>query len=293
MPRTGRSSGRSRERCSRSFVRWPRRASGRRIAASRAHDLLAVVLARGEDALARTPEMLDVLRERRRRRRGWRRSRRDRARTRLRRVGRGAPGSARRDGGAEPRRDSPGALRVPLLHGVRGRRGRARPGGLESTLERMGDSLLVVGDESALKVHVHTDDPGRRSRSATRSVSSRASRSRTCTIRPLSGKIVCSRGAPTRAPDARDRARRRLPRAWEPSPVREPWRDARHRGRPVDEPVCSGDHRRDRRGSRRRGDRPAEQLERRPHRRAGCAAYREDGPSRPVAVGAGRARSDG
>jgi DAK2 domain fusion protein YloV len=31
---------------------------------------------------------------------------------------------------------------------------------LESTLEQMGDSLLVVGDESALKVHVHTDDPG-------------------------------------------------------------------------------------------------------------------------------------
>jgi DAK2 domain fusion protein YloV len=32
---------------------------------------------------------------------------------------------------------------------------------LESELERIGDSLLVVGDPSALKVHVHTDDPGR------------------------------------------------------------------------------------------------------------------------------------
>jgi fatty acid kinase len=31
---------------------------------------------------------------------------------------------------------------------------------LEAQLERLGDSLLVVGDESALKVHVHTDDPG-------------------------------------------------------------------------------------------------------------------------------------
>jgi dihydroxyacetone kinase-like predicted kinase len=31
---------------------------------------------------------------------------------------------------------------------------------LEETLGRLGDSLLVVGDESALKVHVHTDDPG-------------------------------------------------------------------------------------------------------------------------------------
>ena len=31
---------------------------------------------------------------------------------------------------------------------------------LETELERLGDSLLVVGDPSALKVHVHTDDPG-------------------------------------------------------------------------------------------------------------------------------------
>ncbi len=32
---------------------------------------------------------------------------------------------------------------------------------LEGELERMGDSLLVVGDRTALKVHMHTDDPGR------------------------------------------------------------------------------------------------------------------------------------
>jgi DAK2 domain fusion protein YloV len=31
---------------------------------------------------------------------------------------------------------------------------------LETELERIGDSLLVVGDETALKVHVHTDEPG-------------------------------------------------------------------------------------------------------------------------------------
>jgi hypothetical protein len=31
---------------------------------------------------------------------------------------------------------------------------------LEAKLEDLGDSLLVVGDSSALKVHVHTDDPG-------------------------------------------------------------------------------------------------------------------------------------
>jgi uncharacterized protein len=33
-------------------------------------------------------------------------------------------------------------------------------GELEAELERLGDSLLVVGDANALKVHVHTDDPG-------------------------------------------------------------------------------------------------------------------------------------
>jgi DAK2 domain fusion protein YloV len=32
--------------------------------------------------------------------------------------------------------------------------------GLEDELARLGDSLLVVGDENAIKVHVHTDDPG-------------------------------------------------------------------------------------------------------------------------------------
>jgi uncharacterized protein len=31
---------------------------------------------------------------------------------------------------------------------------------LEQTLDPLGDSLLVVGDQTALKVHVHTDDPG-------------------------------------------------------------------------------------------------------------------------------------
>ena len=31
---------------------------------------------------------------------------------------------------------------------------------LERELEPLGDSLMVVGDPSALKVHVHTDDPG-------------------------------------------------------------------------------------------------------------------------------------
>jgi DAK2 domain fusion protein YloV len=32
---------------------------------------------------------------------------------------------------------------------------------LETELEQLGDSLLVVGDPTALKVHVHTDEPGK------------------------------------------------------------------------------------------------------------------------------------
>jgi DAK2 domain fusion protein YloV len=32
---------------------------------------------------------------------------------------------------------------------------------IERELNRLGDSLLVVGDTSALKIHVHTDEPGR------------------------------------------------------------------------------------------------------------------------------------
>jgi DAK2 domain fusion protein YloV len=32
---------------------------------------------------------------------------------------------------------------------------------IEQALEQLGDSLLVVGDRDALKVHVHTDEPGR------------------------------------------------------------------------------------------------------------------------------------
>jgi uncharacterized protein len=31
---------------------------------------------------------------------------------------------------------------------------------LERELEQLGDSLMVVGDQTALKVHIHTDDPG-------------------------------------------------------------------------------------------------------------------------------------
>src|ERR1700761_1483169 len=35
------------------------------------------------------------------------------------------------------------------------------PAGFVEPLEALGDSVLVVGDETTLKVHIHTDDPER------------------------------------------------------------------------------------------------------------------------------------
>ena len=57
--------------------------------------------------------------------------------------------------------------------------------GLRQRLQPLGDSLLVVGDDRLVKVHVHTDDPDERWRSGAPSGSSTrgASRSATCTIR--------------------------------------------------------------------------------------------------------------
>jgi fatty acid kinase len=123
-------------------------------------DLLRAVVRRGEDALARTPEYLEILRQ----------------------------------AGVV---DAGGAGLLELVRGVTaGLTGEALPAlppdlehvgldavhqelskyryctvfvvegdgldldGLEDELEKLGDSLMVVGDPSALKVHVHTDDPG-------------------------------------------------------------------------------------------------------------------------------------
>ena len=123
-------------------------------------ELLQAVLARGEDALARTPEMLEVLRAA---------GVVDAGGAGLVEITRGlALGMA-----GEPIPDSPvetEALAIEAIHQelskyryctvfvVEGQQ--LDLDALESELERIGDSLLVVGDESALKVHVHTDEPG-------------------------------------------------------------------------------------------------------------------------------------
>jgi uncharacterized protein len=123
-------------------------------------DLFAAVLARGEDALSRTPQMLDVLRDA---------GVVDAGGAGLVEIVRGLALAA----AGEPLPKSPvesEALGLEAIHQEVSRyryctvfvvEGEALDAAaLELELEQIGDSLLVVGDPSALKVHVHTDEPG-------------------------------------------------------------------------------------------------------------------------------------
>ncbi len=126
----------------------------------RPNDLLRVVLARGEDALARTPEMLDVLRNA---------GVVDAGGAGLVEIARGmvygATGEEIPEAPVEAEPVGLDAIHLELsefryctVFVVEG--DDLDKDSLESELERIGDSLLVVGDSTALKVHVHTDDPG-------------------------------------------------------------------------------------------------------------------------------------
>ncbi len=123
-------------------------------------ELLAAALRQGEDALARTPEMLDVLADA---------GVVDAGGAGLVEIVRGIALAAA--GEPLPEAEIAGeALGFDAIHQelseyryctvfvVEGEK--LDQEDLETTLEAMGDSLLVVGDESALKVHLHTDDPG-------------------------------------------------------------------------------------------------------------------------------------
>jgi DAK2 domain fusion protein YloV len=126
-------------------------------------ELLDRVVARGEEALARTPELLDVLREA---------GVVDAGGAGLVELVRGlAAGVAGKELPATaPTSAAAAELTVDALHQelsryryctafvVEGEGLDAEE--LERALDPFGDSLLVVGDASALKVHVHTDDPG-------------------------------------------------------------------------------------------------------------------------------------
>jgi DAK2 domain fusion protein YloV len=133
------------------------RKENRRLAPS---ELLVAVLARGEDALRRTPDMLDVLRA-------------------ANVVDAGGAGLVEVVRGlalamaGQPIPDAPVETEELSHEAIHQELSRYRyctvflvegegldAAALERELERIGDSLLVVGDASALKVHVHTDDPG-------------------------------------------------------------------------------------------------------------------------------------
>ncbi len=192
------------------------------------------------------------------RRRGRSRPARDRPRRLRGAVRRAAPGCAGRGRPrGRPRRRPPGAVGVPLLHGLpdRGREpGRARRSKPSSSL--LGDSLLVVGDSNALKIHVHTDEPGKALalRDGARHDRGRRDREHAQADRgPLRADHL---GAAARA-HARDRRRRGRAGRGQPPPLRELRRDARDRGRPDDESLDRRHPRRDRGDARDRGARAA------------------------------------
>ena len=121
-------------------------------------DLLRSLLCRGEEALARTPEQLDLLRAA---------GVVDAGAAGLLETLRGLAATVTGDPLAElPAREEIGLdavhqersrFRYCTVFVVEGER--LDRSALTGRLEGLGDSLLVVGDESALKVHVHTDDP--------------------------------------------------------------------------------------------------------------------------------------
>jgi uncharacterized protein len=122
-------------------------------------DLLKTLVERGDEAVARTPGQLEVLREA---------GVVDAGGAGLVELVRGLAATA----AGEPLAEPP-ALDEPALDAVHQEPSRYRycttfvvegdgldSLALETQLEHLGDSLLVVGDPEALKIHVHTDDPG-------------------------------------------------------------------------------------------------------------------------------------
>ena len=138
---------------------------------------------------------------------------------------------------------------------------------LEAQLEQLGDSLLVVGDENAIKVHVHTDDPGAALSIGTRRRHDRPDRDREHARADAAARGAAARVVPDRAA-REDRHRRGRRGRRQPASLREPRRAGRpdrdRRGRPDDEPVDRRARSRAVQSTRRgRGDHPPEQLEHR------------------------------
>ena len=124
-------------------------------------ELLARLVRRGEDAVARTPEQLEVLREA---------GVVDAGGAGLLEIVRGLAATA----AGEPLPEAPAEREELNIEAIHQELSPYRycttfmiegddldSDGIEHELEQLGDSLLVVGDPEALKVHVHTDEPGR------------------------------------------------------------------------------------------------------------------------------------
>ena len=124
-------------------------------------DVLLSLVPRGEAAVARTPQQLDVLREA---------GVVDAGGAGLLELVRGLAAGAT----GEEMPEAPAALEAVGVDAIHQEQSLYRyctvflvegesldRDALEEELERLGDSLLVVGDATALKVHVHTDDPGK------------------------------------------------------------------------------------------------------------------------------------
>ena len=123
-------------------------------------ELLRRVVARGELAVARTPELLDVLREA-----GVVDAGGAGLLEIIRGLAAGVAGEPPPSGVVESDEIGLDAIHQELsefryctVFLIEGEALDAQR--LESELEQLGDSLLVVGGDELLKVHVHTDDPG-------------------------------------------------------------------------------------------------------------------------------------
>jgi DAK2 domain fusion protein YloV len=129
-------------------------------AAAGTGELRAAVLAAGEDAVARTPELLAVLRDA---------GVVDAGGAGLLEIVRGAfaglsgeeliHAAAPLRAVATDHHAEPSPYRYCTSYVVSGTG--VAMADLEAALTAIGDSLIVVGDSDATKVHVHTDDPGR------------------------------------------------------------------------------------------------------------------------------------
>lgn len=124
-------------------------------------EFFQALVARGEDALARTPDQLAVLREA---------GVVDAGGAGLLEIVRGmaaalagealpdVPVDEAHEAGVDAIHQELSEFRYCTVFVVEG--SGLDADALEAELDRLGDSLLVVGDPSALKIHVHTDDPG-------------------------------------------------------------------------------------------------------------------------------------